>query len=39
MSIVVVGSVAFDTVKTPYGEVENALGGAATILPCTARVG
>ena len=30
MSIVVVGSVAFDTVKTPYGEVENALGGAAT---------
>ena len=30
MSIVVVGSVAFDTVKTPSGEVENALGGAAT---------
>lgn len=30
MSIVVVGSVAFDTVKTPYGEVEDALGGAAT---------
>ena len=30
MSIVVVGSMAFDTVKTPYGEVENALGGAAT---------
>jgi len=30
MSIVVVGSMAFDTVKTPYGEVEDALGGAAT---------
>jgi len=30
MSIVVVGSVAFDSVKTPYGEVEDALGGAAT---------
>lgn len=28
--IVVVGSVAFDDVKTPYGEVEGALGGAAT---------
>jgi len=30
VSIVVVGSMAFDTVKTPYGEVEDALGGAAT---------
>ena len=30
MSIVVVGSMAFDTVKTPYGKVKNALGGAAT---------
>ncbi len=30
MSIVVVGSVAFDTVETPYGKVEDALGGAAT---------
>lgn len=30
MSIVVVGSVAFDTVVTPYGRVEDALGGAAT---------
>lgn len=30
MSIVVVGSLAFDTVKTPYGEVKDALGGAAT---------
>lgn len=30
MSIVVVGSIALDSVKTPYGEVEDALGGAAT---------
>ena len=30
MSIVVVGSVAFDTVITPYGRVDDALGGAAT---------
>ena len=30
MSIVVVGSMAFDSVKTPYGEVKDALGGAAT---------
>lgn len=29
MSIVVVGSVAFDSVKTPYGEVRGALGGSA----------
>ncbi len=30
MSIVVVGSVAFDSLKTPYGEREKILGGAAT---------
>jgi sugar/nucleoside kinase (ribokinase family) len=30
LSIVVVGSVAFDTVITPYGRVDEALGGAAT---------
>lgn len=29
MSVVVVGSIAFDSVKTPFGEVEAALGGAA----------
>ncbi len=29
MSILVVGSVALDTVKTPFGEVTDALGGAA----------
>jgi sugar/nucleoside kinase (ribokinase family) len=30
MSILVVGSVAFDSVKTPFGEKEHVLGGAAT---------
>jgi len=30
MSILVVGSVAFDTIETPYGKRERCLGGAAT---------
>ena len=30
MSILVVGSVAFDTIATPSGRAENILGGAAT---------
>lgn len=30
MPLLVVGSVAFDTVETPHGVVENALGGSAT---------
>ena len=30
MSILVVGSVAFDTVTTPFGAVREALGGSAT---------
>ena len=30
MSILVVGSVAFDTIRTPHGTVERCLGGAAT---------
>ena len=30
MSLLVVGSVAFDGIKTPYGQVERILGGAAT---------
>ena len=30
MSILVVGSVAYDTIKTPFGKVERALGGSAT---------
>jgi sugar/nucleoside kinase (ribokinase family) len=30
MSLLVVGSVAFDALETPYGKVDRALGGAAT---------
>src|SRR5687767_14979231 len=30
MSILVVGSVAFDAIKTPFGAVDRALGGSAT---------
>lgn len=30
MGLLVVGSVAFDSVKTPFGEVEEVLGGSAT---------
>jgi sugar/nucleoside kinase (ribokinase family) len=30
MSILVVGSVAFDTIKTPFGAAQEALGGSAT---------
>jgi len=30
MSLLVVGSVAFDSVKTPYGEAQEVLGGSAT---------
>jgi sugar/nucleoside kinase (ribokinase family) len=30
MSLLVVGSVAFDSVKTPFGEVEKVLGGSAS---------
>ncbi|MEW6324588.1 MAG: PfkB family carbohydrate kinase [Nitrospirota bacterium] len=30
MSLLIVGSVAFDSVKTPFGEVEEVLGGSAT---------
>ena len=30
MSILAVGSIAFDTIATPSGKVENMLGGSAT---------
>lgn len=30
MSILVVGSVAFDSIETPFGKIDRALGGAAT---------
>lgn len=36
MSILVVGSVAFDSVKTPFGEVNDALGGSATYFSTSA---
>ncbi len=37
MSIVVVGSIAFDTVKTPFGKREKALGGAANFFAVAAQ--
>jgi len=30
MSVLVVGSIAFDSVETPHGKIDNALGGSAT---------
>ena len=36
MSILVVGSVAFDTLKTPYGARQKILGGAATYFSLSA---
>ena len=36
MSILVVGSVALDSVKTPFGKRENALGGSATFFSIAA---
>jgi len=36
MSILVVGSVALDSVKTPFGKVEDALGGSATYFSISA---
>jgi len=37
MSVLVVGSIALDTVKTPFGEVEEALGGSAVYFAAAAR--
>lgn len=36
MPLLVVGSVAFDTVKTPFGEAEDVLGGSATYFATSA---
>jgi sugar/nucleoside kinase (ribokinase family) len=36
LDLIVVGSVALDYVKTPFGEIENALGGAATYISLSA---
>lgn len=38
MSILVVGSVALDTVETPFGRVTNALGGSATYFSVAASL-
>ncbi len=38
MSILVVGSVALDTVQTPFGKVEDALGGSATYFSAAASL-
>lgn len=37
MSIVVVGSIAFDTIKTPFGQREKSLGGAANYFAMAAQ--
>lgn len=36
MDLIVVGSVGLDYVETPFGKIENALGGAATYISLTA---
>lgn len=36
MSLLVVGSIALDTIKTPMGQVEECLGGSATYFACAA---
>ena len=36
MSMLVVGSVAFDSVETPFGRVDNVLGGSATYFSTSA---
>ena len=38
MSILVVGTVAYDTVETPFGRAERVLGGSATYASLAARV-
>ena len=36
MDLVIVGSVALDTIKTPFGSVKEGLGGSATFSACSA---
>src|SRR5208283_6063823 len=36
MSLLAVGSIAFDSIRTPYGEAEEILGGSATFFAVTA---
>lgn len=37
MSLLIVGSVALDSIETPFGKVENALGGSATYISVCAN--
>ena len=36
MSLLVVGSIAIDTIETPFGRVENVLGGSSTYIATAA---
>lgn len=38
MSLLVVGSIAYDSIKTPHGEVSDALGGSAVYFSLAARL-
>ncbi len=38
MSVLVVGSVALDTIKTPFGKEKDILGGSATFSAVSASV-
>ena len=38
MSVLVVGSVALDTIETPFGKVDDAIGGAATFFSAAASL-
>jgi sugar/nucleoside kinase (ribokinase family) len=38
MSLLVVGSVALDTVETPFGRADDALGGSATFFSAAASI-
>ncbi|HEX5440651.1 MAG TPA: sugar kinase, partial [Ktedonobacterales bacterium] len=38
MAIVVVGSVALDTIETPFGKLDDAMGGAASYFSLSASL-
>ena len=38
MSLLVVGSIAYDTVETPFGKVEDSLGGSALYFSAAASL-
>ncbi len=37
-SVLIVGSIAYDTIKTPFGEIDNALGGSGTYFSLTSSL-